>query len=424
MRKIKLCIVLLTMGCLAAACGSKNSGQNDMVENGNQTGEVSSETANFNALSIDELQEKGDETCNEFNSGQKSYTEAKNYLTELRDGLETEDKKSIITDAINKVDSLNDSKEAYAEGLKNMEKDDINYVIDAITLFREVEEEDTCYEDAQKNLENLIEKYNEFMLGIAEEYIADGDYISAINQYDDMIAFIGDYDGLQAQKEMTVSAYIDACIADAEAFMVDDKFTEAKNCIDKCIENVGSNTALENEKDRIQNFTPISLMELDSFWQEEESIYISEWETDDVTNLGEKGYTGIKFRKPYTLSPGYDGKATISYMIDGNYNTITGIFALHEDFKNETRQENAMMLSIYGDDVLLYQSNWLYGGVLPMDLCVDISGVKELTIVCTGTLYRDIVGGLINPELRNKYVPLNTNINSGIGSDGNITEGQ
>lgn len=414
MRNLKLCILLLGIICMATACGSEKpndgSGASQIAED-DATGNYKLEE--IDTITSDELMKQSKEICDAFNNEEITYDEAKEYLETAMEGLPEGEKRNIISEAINQLDLLNVSKSAYEAGVQNMDKEDINYKVDAITQFKKVIEEDTNYETAQSYLETLTKEYYEHMVASADGRITEGYYPAAIQIYDDMIDLIGDYNGLEEQRDNIVYEYIETSIAEAESYMAENKFTEAKNCIDKCIDNVGSNTALETEQERIEDFTPVSLMELDSLYEDSESsdIYIKEWESDDSTNLGENGFTGIKILNYGAMNK----KVTISYIINGEYDTFTAQFVLHENSKNKTDSEYyGAFLGIYGDDVQLYKSEQLYGGVLPIDVSVDISGVNKLDIIFFSgckfdfSMSNSFEFGLINPELKNVYVPLDT----------------
>jgi len=66
----------------------------------------------------------------------------------------------------------------------------------------------------------------------------------------------------------------------------------------------------------------------------------------------------------------------IIYRLNGEYKTFTGTFTIRKEYNSSTYVTN---LLIYGDDVLI-DSKMITGGDEPINISVDISGVKYLKI--------------------------------------------
>jgi len=126
----------------------------------------------------------------------------------------------------------------------------------------------------------------------------------------------------------------------------------------------------------------------------------------DTDNLGNTYLSGLCFHgcdywsnlpPPDSLAGFYpDHKIAYNYLLDGEYDRISGTLVLHNESRDETDDEVYAYFEIFGDDELLYVSNKVRGGVLPQDFSVDISGVNKLTIKLHVTY---IKAGLVNVVL-------------------------
>lgn len=415
MRKLKLALLFISAAFVITSCEQVNNTQKAEISEASDTAEVIEEP---NEMTKEELEKKCDNIYKAYNNGEMLYEDAKAALNDMLSALPQGEKKNVVNARLKSLEALYKSKTAYETGIKDLEKENISYKQEAIKQFQNVIEEDINYSEAQTHLTALKEEYYSYSVGVADSLVAEGDYAKAIDTYKGLIDLIGEYSDLAQKKETLEYEYIQASVAEAEAYMSEGKFIEANNAIDKCYKSVGPDAALSNESARIENFTPVSLMSLTSFYQDEGEGDISKWESNDMTNLAEGDFEGIKvsgsIRRPANT-------ATITYRVDGKYDTFTGQFVLHKNSKDRAGSEyGIVVLYIYGDDVLLYQSGEMCGGVLPMDICIDISDVDELSFVFSFEQKKyaiNLTVGLINPELKNAYVPLE-DISVGTGDAG------
>lgn len=417
MRKLRVALLLISVAFVITSCEQENNTQKAEISEASDTTKVTEEP---NEMTKEELEKNCDDIYKAYNNGEMLYEDAKVALNDMLSALPQGEKKNVVNASLKSLELLYKSKTAYETGIKDLEKENISYKQEAIKQFQNVIEVDRNYNDAQTHLTALTEEYYAYSVGIADSQVAEGDYAKAIDTYTELIDLIGEYGDLMQKKEALEYEYIQASIAEAEAYMSDEKFVEANNVIDKCYKKVGPDAALSNEIVRIENFTPVSLMSLTSFYQDKNSWSrtISKWEVHDMTNLAEGGFEGIKVEAG-TWQPA--NTVTIIYRVNGKYDTFTGQFVLHEDSKDTTANKYGVaVLYIYGDDVLLYQSGEMCGGVLPMDVYIDISEIDELKFVFSfeqKEILGDLTVGLISPELKNAYVPLE-DISVGTGDAG------
>lgn len=72
-----------------------------------------------------------------------------------------------------------------------------------------------------------------------------------------------------------------------------------------------------------------------------------------------------------------NGENSQTYYINDKYRKLKGRYILDYDYRDTDVESE---LKIYGDGELIYTSPVLTGGVRPIDIEVDISGVKELKV--------------------------------------------
>ena len=97
-----------------------------------------------------------------------------------------------------------------------------------------------------------------------------------------------------------------------------------------------------------------------------EKLYESDYLTD---NLGNQQYQAIGNHWSNNFFEN-------TYLINGQYTKMKGTFFQQFDHRSD---EDENVLRIYGDGVLL-KTMIVYGGVLPIDFEIDLTGVLELTV--------------------------------------------
>lgn len=123
------------------------------------------------------------------------------------------------------------------------------------------------------------------------------------------------------------------------------------------------------------------LNELDYFNLQKD--YVCEWKI--CPNDSFKDATGNFCTRAISFQflPSYSNQVIYTdYLINKKYAKISGKFVLSYDY----RSTGNGCLKIYGDNKLLYTSEDMKGGVLPIDFDVDISGVEKLRIEVNNNL--------------------------------------
>ena len=116
------------------------------------------------------------------------------------------------------------------------------------------------------------------------------------------------------------------------------------------------------------------------------------------------------------------------YNIDGNYNTLTGLFAIDFDSKDCTADNFGAQFFVVADEDIIFQSDWIRGGDMPLEINLDISGRNQIAVgvfvvnFMNGghlTYTEDFSVGLCDLYLRKTYVPKETNADGASGEADN-----
>lgn len=120
----------------------------------------------------------------------------------------------------------------------------------------------------------------------------------------------------------------------------------------------------------------VHITELDYFnYQEDKDYRWWSWNSSvDKDNTGKQYSKGTSFSPSYYLTA---GKHYFEYLINQKYSRIKGTFVLNYKYRDVNRPA---VLKLYGDDKLIYTSNEMKAGVLPIGFDVDITGVIKLRL--------------------------------------------
>ena len=140
----------------------------------------------------------------------------------------------------------------------------------------------------------------------------------------------------------------------------------------------------------------------ESNYKESEINIVDNSFTDNANNVYNKGFTfNLKSKK----GPRPVGFTMYNeYLLNQEYSKFRGTFAL--SYENRSDDLANAVLSIYGDDKLIYKSKEMTKGVLPIDLDIDVSNIIKLKFeiindnASESLPYEDIITfGIMNPEL-------------------------
>ena len=157
-----------------------------------------------------------------------------------------------------------------------------------------------------------------------------------------------------------------------------------------------------------------------------------EWDSGVCDNTGVYGGNGVVFAA-YTYITLNDENYSYweKYAIKDDYDYFSCKFAISGKKESYINTELSIVLNVYCDDVLVYTSDSITGGSLPVYIeNVNVSGASTITleIVASNNTGDKVVNdrfavGWVDPKLSKKYVPLDSNNDTNISEDNiNVTE--
>ena len=395
----------------------------------------------------------------QYNNGDISYDEAVSELNSLYDNADSE-MRTKIDDEQALLDKLKESKDAFesAQNASNVN----NYKL-SIKSYADVIAEDTNYEKAQQAIVDDGNKYLEEVHKLGETYISEDKYAKAISAYKDSKDVYDDGSAdtwiadTESKYKQNVEAKIEKCVSDgdyqtaiidynelydyfkdetytvkiaelenewvnkvvaeSEQYLSNGDYQNAKKVLNPALGRIKDDEELKAQEARVEEFTPVNLFSLDSFAETTgQCVSVKNWSTGDKTNTGNSGYVGKKVSVEDNMGIGdiVDYRYKTIYNIDGNYNTLTGLFAIDFDSKDCTGDNFGAQFFVVADEDIIYQSDWIRGGDMPLEINLDISGRNQIAVggfvvnFLNGghlTYTEDFSVGLCDLYLKKTYVP-------------------
>ena len=409
----------------------------------------------------------------QYNNGDISYDEAVSELNSLYDNADSE-MRTKIDDEQALLDKLKASKDAFesAQNASNVN----NYKL-SIKSYADVIAEDTNYEKAQQAIVDDGNKYLEEVHKLGETYITEDKYAKAISAYKDSKDVYDDGSAdtwiadTESKYKQNVEAKIEKCVSDgdyqtaiidynelydyfkdetynvkiaelenqwvnkvvaeSEQYLSNGDYKNAKDALAAAKRSIKDDEELDAQEARVEEFTPVNLFSLDSFAETTgQCVSVKNWSTGDKTNTGNSGYVGKKVSVEDNMGIGdiVDYRYKSIYNIDENYNTLTGLFAIDFDSKDCTADNFGAQFFVVADEDIIYQSDWIRGGDMPLEINLDISGRNQVAVgvfvvnFMNGghlTYTEDFSVGLCDLYLRKTYVPKETNADGASGEADN-----
>lgn len=197
----------------------------------------------------------------------------------------------------------------------------------------------------------------------AEEYIANGDYESAINVLRDAISKIEEDVELATLLSQYEEKYCDYIIQQANAALELEGYQSAISIIKQAQDILPNNDSLKSAIVFYESYAPVYLANLEYFDQEYDWYKVLE---SDMDNLGNEYHNSIACR--YLDN---------TYILNGDYSRLCG--TLYQRYEYRDRDHNGHM-EVYADGVLIF-SEKMSAGIYPINFELDVIDVNELRIV-------------------------------------------
>ena len=409
--------LLLTSGCMSK--GKIISTANEIVNNYNEESldydqasmqlndllsEIDDSDSEVYIQNLQELMDKLKQSKTDFSAAEQAYSKA-----DYKDAISKYAK--VISGDSNydeSVSKLAESKKKFIEIADQKAKiylDDNKY-LEAVSVYETAQK---TYDDntLDSKIADVKQKYRTYLEDKAKKFEKDKDWASVIQTYNKLKDYFQD-NSYEVKITNAKNTCVNNAINKSEKALKKGNYNDAKSALSVAEGVVSDSKELKEQRERVNSFCPVALTDIDPFYEKTDSSYleIDKWTAQDTDNLGNGGKSGIKI-----INEGARNEwVTISYMLNGEYDTLTGTFSLSYDSRDCTDEEDfGAQLVIYNDeDEMIFLTDQLLGGVEPIDVNVDISGVKELKVCFysgnnSWFSSSSFIFGFVNPMLHKNY---------------------
>lgn len=279
-----------------------------------------------------------------------------------------------------RLHQLIDSKIDYCVGVMTY-KGEGNFE-DAIYRFTDINASDASYEKAKQYLEECISKYIEQIMSQADTYMQNDDLGGCLSLLKSAEEFLEDAgvsaEQIQNKMNEATRTYAEKYVAKAEEAFKNKDVDGAIGNMEAASELQPDNGDYQAKLTEYKAYKPLKLY-LDSNVLETKKSGGVVWQKETIEANNGTVYKNCLKIAPNITNMGY--LLTKTYILEGKYDTISGTLFLPSEFKNTPVQG---YFEVYGDGKLLYTSETIQSGVLPIDFSFSVSGIYKLEILFYG----------------------------------------
>lgn len=306
-----------------------------------------------------------------------------------------EDLSDISSSAENYIDQIEDmysSKNSYITAVDYAtkgEKDSENY-LNAVRALSKMSSDDAMYEKGQELIKTETGNYISAVTTQADTYIANGDFSAATNLLKKAQQNLPNNKTVTNKINEVIAAAADKYVAKAEESFKAGDVNAAIGNIQAAIGINPNNDTYQSKLENYQLYIPFDLCDKDNVLSSSRRF----WFYDQITAINRTEYNDcIEF-----LSNSDD--ATISYLLEGKYDTVKGIWFSSKE-NTDNNRTGSSRFEAYGDGKLLYTSNEIGAESLPSDFSFSVSGIQklEIKVVSTG------ICGIVTDMVAYKNIP-------------------
>ena len=204
----------------------------------------------------------------------------------------------------------------------------------------------------------------------ADEYAADGDYESAIKTVGVALDKIGQDEELSAKLAIYQNDYRTGIIAQADKALSQEGYQSATSIINQGLTVLPKDSAMLEKLSEYETYIPVDLFGLETF-SGNPTFKVGAL-TDTFGNENNQVYLKMTNR----------GDDEFSYLLNGEYNTLSGTLLWSKEYKNDDRGWYCFMF--YDGDRLLYTTSQCSSTSGPVEFSANITNVQILTVKIDG----------------------------------------
>lgn len=344
------------------------------------------------------------------------YNSASEQLSALADLCNNEDKAVELTKLLSELSELKASRDAYAKAEEAYEAGNYSTALDE---YSQVSENDSNYEDAQTKIAECTEQYRQEILDQTENPESDSEYENAISlvtialgvlpedeelterlnslteeyaallksealtqgteyinagNYAEAFALInkaleyneGDSE-LVSFLTSSQSAYESYITEQVNAFTAGYDYDSALALLDTALSTLPDSTALTELREQTEKNQPVKLCDIKVAESENYEQITELVVTED--SMGNQYNPGNLFKVSCYRGVGED-KGYAKYYLNGEYTKLKGIIVAADD-----SEITGCVLTVYGDNKILYTSQLITRSTSPLVLDLDVTGI-------------------------------------------------
>ena len=203
-----------------------------------------------------------------------------------------------------------------------------------------------------------------------ESYQQDGDVVNGLLYLQEVLtAGYTDPDVIELYN-LEYAAYKKRILEQAESQFISSGYEAGIAALQEGTKVLSEDPDFQAKMEEYFSYRPISLAELDYFTYEGNDYYECDTGTDNLGN---------KHQDVFQIT---EDEQSQTYRLHGNYERVTGVFYLRHSYRSTNQ---TCILRIYGDNLLLFESDSVTAGVDPIYFDVAINGVDRLTFAASAT---------------------------------------
>lgn len=210
----------------------------------------------------------------------------------------------------------------------------------------------------------------------------EGDLPGAIAELRSVSGTLAQNSEIVEMKNRLEAKYKDEVIAQAKSLYTTEGYLAAVQKVQQGLGVLAGDSELANLKEYYLSLAPVDLLQRYDYLEED----------DCYVNTGRKDNIGNEYSRSICPSSSYS-KTHITFKINKEYSVLTGV--VYVKYGSRSTRES-QRIKIYGDDILLYTSEFLTAGVEPIPFEIQVTGVNKLKFATEDSGYGVIeVGNLM-----------------------------
>lgn len=288
---------------------------------------------------------------------------------------------SNLSRALENFSAMGGSKEDYYRGIylqNHMERP--NDYLSAIEMLSAVLPEDINYPDAMEKVNTAYNNYISSVTERVDSFIQQGDLNSAISLLEESLQINGISEEMKAKLDEVIKINAESYAQKADIAFKNHDINTAIGNIKVAMELLPDNPEYNAVYNMYEQYIPMKLYQEDNIIRGDMGHRVHF--DDEITAINDTKYRNCLYYEYLDTNL----PSTIGYLLQGKYDTVTGVFFPPKQNMLENYGGSAYFKA-YGDGKLLYTSPTITAESMPKEFEFSVSGIHklEITFVSSGS---------------------------------------